>query len=314
MSMPQDPNQGFGNTPPPQQPPYGGPPRQDPYGPTSYGPPPQQPPYGSTGYGTPPQQPPYGPPPGYGAPPPGFEPAFSGPAGYQAPLAPLPLGEAIKQLPNQYIKVLTKLSVTTFNEELRKSSWDITVVQLAIMTTAAIIISLISALFVLASPTVNMAMSSAGVSSNMAQAMVALISATSIGGAFLNILFIPLSFFIGVGIQFLLAKAFKGEGTFLTQSYSVLLYQVPTAIIYYIISFLRFIPIAGIWIVDLVALATWIYQVVLNVFQIMAVHRLSGGKATAVVLIPFAVAIFFLLLCGLAFGALFVSAMHNMYR
>ncbi|HEV2660564.1 MAG TPA: hypothetical protein VGU68_08160, partial [Ktedonobacteraceae bacterium] len=132
---------GYGAQQPPysgQQPPYGAP--QSPYGAP-------QPPYGApqSPYGAPQQ--PYGAPPGYGAPPEGGEPAFSGPAGFQERLRPLPLNQAIRELPNQYKRVLTKPSASTFAEELRKASWDITFVQLLIMIVAGVVLGLITALF-----------------------------------------------------------------------------------------------------------------------------------------------------------------------
>ncbi len=138
----RDPNSGYGNPPygvPPQEPynqppnPYG-PPPQGPYGTPQgpYGPPPQGPynqpqgPYSAPPYGQP--QNPYGYPPQapYGVPPyqqPGY--------GYvPPPVAPLPLGEAIRQLPQQYIKILTKPSAATFAEEMGKAAWNIVWVQL----------------------------------------------------------------------------------------------------------------------------------------------------------------------------------------
>src|SRR5262249_6957399 len=98
--MSQDPNSSndpnpenpYGTPPPPNpyevpsQPPYGAPPPQNPYPvppPTGYGPPP---------YGMPPQG-------AYSAP--GYNPGQTD-YGYEAS-TPLPLGEAISQLPNQYI-------------------------------------------------------------------------------------------------------------------------------------------------------------------------------------------------------------------
>ena len=327
--MSQDANQGYGdntpssnqppyndNTPPSNQPPYGSPPpSQNPYGsPTNYGAPqnpyepPQNPygapqnPYNPPGYGAPPQ--------GYGAPPPGTEAAFSGPMGNQVRLRPLPLNEAIRQLPNQYIRVLTKPGATTFAEELPKASWDITLIQILIMVVVAIVLGLIRA--AITSATTNATLSSTGLSSANLQAFSSLIYATSFGSVFLSIISVPLTFFIGVGILFLLAKAFHGEGTFLTQSYTSLLYQVPIYVINSLFSLLGTIPIAGGIIVGLVSLVVFIYSIVLNVYQIMAVHRLSGGKATWVVLIPYIILFVLLLLCGIVAGAVIVSTVKNM--
>ena len=308
--MSQDANQGYGdNTPPSNQPPDGSPPpSQNPYGlpPTNYSTP--QNPYepAQTPYGAP--QNPYNTP-GYGAPPPGTEPAFSGPMGNQVRLRPLPLNEAIRQLPNQYIRVLTKPGATTFAEELPKSSWDITLIQILIMIIAAIVLGLIRA--AIASATTNAALSSAGLSSTNLQAFSSLIYATSFGSVFASIISVPLTFFIGVGILFLLAKAFHGEGTFLTQSYTSLLYQVPLYLINLVVSLIGVVPVAGGIIVGLVSLVVFIYSIVLNVYQIMAVHRLSGGKATWVVLIPYIVLFVLLLLCGIVAGAVIVSMLKN---
>lgn len=320
---PQPPT-GYGTTP---QNPYGAPPPQNPYEqpsqPSGYGgqQPPysgqqspygaQQPPYGApqSPYGAP--QPPYGAPPGYGAPPDGSEPAFSGPAGFQERLRPLPLNQAVRQLPNQYIRVLTKPSASTFAEELRKSSWDITFVQLLIMIGVGVVFGLITALFsgaLTSSYAVN-----SGLTGSSLQAYRSAVVATSFGSAFLRIILIPLYFFIGVGIQFLIAKAFKGQGTFLTQSYTTLLYQVPIYVISSLLGLLSLIPVAGIFIGIIIALAILVYSIVLNVFQIMATHRLSGGKAAAVVLIPYAVAVFLTLVCSIAFAALLVAALHNIH-
>jgi hypothetical protein len=130
------------------------------------------------------------------------------------------------------------------------------------------------------------------------------ILALSVGGSTFSIISIPVSFFILVGIQYLLAKAFQGQGRFLTQGYTTLLYQTPI----YIISFIfGLIPIFG----GLIGAVLYIYSIVLNVFAIMAVHRLSGGKATAVVLIPIVVLFLLLFLCVIAVAALFFAATRN---
>ncbi len=281
----QQPNSGYGN------PPYGSPP-QGPYGQPQgpYGPPPQGPygqpqgpygqpqgPYGAPPYGQP--QGPYGPPPQgpYGAPPyqqPGY--------GYAAPpAAPLPLGEAIRQLPQQYIKVLTKPSAATFAEEMGKAAWNIVWVQLLGLAVITAVFGYFARL--IGSSFIPTTMGSTTMSPAMQQA-------AAIGSSFGQIIGVPLGFFIGVGILYLIAKAFGGQGTFLAQGYTYLLFEVPLGTI---TALLGLLPILG----GLVAIAVGIYAIVLNIFSIMAVHRLSGGRASAVVLIPLAVV--FVLLCAL---------------
>ena len=318
--MSQDANQGYGeNTPPSQQPPYGSPPpSQNPYGPppTGYGTP--QNPYGApqnpyeasqNPYGAP--QNPYGGPPGYAAPAPGSEPAFSGPAGNQFRLRPLPLNDAIRQLSDQYRHVLTKPGAATFAEELPKASWDITLVQILIMIVVAVVLGIIRA--AITSALASTALSGSGLSPNLIRSFSSLAYATSFSGAFSSIITIPLGFFIGQGILFLIAKAFQGEGTFLTQGYTALLYQVPIYIINSLVAFLGIIPFAGGPIAGLIELALFVYSVVLNVYQIMAVHRLSGGKAAWVVLIPYIVLVVLFVLCAIAAGALILSVLRSMH-
>src|SRR2546430_15728922 len=90
---------------------------------------PMQNPYSA--YGTPPPaQNPYEQPSGYVMPP------YQEGAAYAAfaPQAPRPLGQAVQELPNQYIKVTTKPGAQSFAEEQGKASWDIIWVQLAFIT------------------------------------------------------------------------------------------------------------------------------------------------------------------------------------
>lgn len=264
----QPPNSGYGN------PPYGQP--QPPYGQPQQGQP--QPPYGQ------PQQPPYGPPPqgpygqpqapyGYGAPPQGPYGAPYQQPGYGMPpvqAAPLPLGEAIRQLPNQYIRVLTKPSAATFAAEQGKAAWNIVWVQL--LGIAVITAALVFLLFQLTLPGMLS-------NSNVPPSSIAAFEGVSLGVVLSFIVFVPIGFFIGTGIQYLIAKAFGGQGTFVAHGYGSLLYGAPIGIVSLL---LGLIPILG----SLAGSALSIYAIVLNVFMIMGVHRMSGGKATLVVLLP----------------------------
>jgi len=278
-SAPQNPYEGQGQPPSGADPysgygtpqnPYGAPP-QNPYA----SPPPQDP------SATPPQQ--YGTPPyqqgGYGY-------------GYAPPQqAPRSIGQAIQELPNQYIRVLTKPSVQTFAEEMGKADWAMVWIQLIIWALFGTIIGLIASALRLASSSL---IGTGGANFNSFLAL------TASGNTFAFIS-VPITFFILVGIQYLLAKAFKGEGNFLTQGYTTLLFEVPIYIISYL---LGLIPILG----GIAGFALLIYGWVLNVFAIMAVHRLSGGKAAAVVFIPIAVLLLLVFLCVIVLAAVFYAA------
>jgi hypothetical protein len=257
--MAWDPNQG--------QPSSG----QDPY--SGYGAP-QNP------YGTPPQNPYETPQNPYGTPPPN-EPGYG--AAYAIPTAtPLPLGEAIQQLPMQYLKVLSKPSADTFEEEMGKADWGIVWIQLMGYAVIASVLGYLSTLTNGGALTSTTTGSGGAISPAVVQAITA-------GTSFGSIIVVPISFFIGVGLVYLFAKLFGGQGKFLTQCYTTLLYTVPLGII---TSVIALIPVIGGFgsILNL-------YGIVLNIFSVMAVHRLTGGKATAAVLLP--VAILLLLFCVL---------------
>jgi hypothetical protein len=112
-------------------------------------------------------------------------------------------------------------------------------------------------------------------------------------------------FFARVGIRYLIAKAFRGQGTFLAQGYTNLLFAVPLGILSALVSW---VPLLG----GIVVLGVAAYTIVLRIFSIMAVHRLSGGKATAVVLIPLVVGILLILvLVAIVIGMLIaVGSIH----
>jgi hypothetical protein len=269
---PQTPYQGQG------QPGSGGP---EPY--SGYGTP-QNP------YASPPPQNPYGtPPPQYGAPP--YQQGGSG-YGYAPPQqAPRSIGQAIQDLPNQYIKVLTKPSAQTFAEEMGKADWGIVWVQLIGLAIIGTVFGLIGTAIGVAS---NPFTRTGTFNPNTFLAF-------TVSGSIFSIIAVPLGFFIIVGIQYLLAKAFQGQGTFLAQSYTRTLFDVPLGIARYV---LGIIPILG----GIIGFALSIYGIVLNIYSIMAVHRMSGGRATLVVLIPIIVLFALLFLCIFVFVVLILAA------
>jgi len=260
QEQPGNPNSGYGTPSNPYgapENPYGAP--QNPYG----TPPPPENPYATPAYGGP-----------YYQEAPGYIPP---------PSEPRPLGEAIRELPEQYVRVVTKPSPLTFAGEMGKARWDIVWIQLIGL---AIINMLLGYLGTLISP--NAYMPTTGTTSVSTATMQSIRSIT-LGITLSEIILIPAFFFLGMAILYGLAKAFGGQGRFVTQSYTYLLFDTPLGIISSIVSL---IPFAGL----LIAFIIGVYRIVLAIFSIMAVHRLSGGRATAVVLIPIGVAL--LLACG----------------
>lgn len=229
--------------------------------------------------------------------PPQFSGAFVSPQPmYAAPMAtPLPLGQALQQLPGQYVKVTTRPGAQSFAEEMGKAEWGIIWLQLVLYAAIAGALSYLDRQLHPITPADFATPNGSALSPDTVNLIVQATTYTSGFGTFLGVV---VGFFIFQGIGYGLAKLFNGQGTFLTQCYTALLFQVPLGILGALVGFIPILSIIG-------GLAINIYSLVLQVFSIMAVHRLSGGKATGVVLIPFAVVIF--LACCFVFVILAVA-------
>jgi len=105
----------------------------------------------------------------------------------------------------------------------------------------------------------------------------------------------PIGVLIDVGITYLLAKAFGGRGTFMTQTYTSLLWMVPLHILSAVVVF---VPFLG----PLAAFGLWIYGLFLNIFNIRAVHHLDGTRASLSVLLPIIAIVVLFLACGMTLG------------
>jgi len=224
---------------------------------------------------------------GYVGPQPG---AYYGPPPNDFPLppsAPLPLGTALRQLPRQYWRVLTKPKARTFLEEQGKAAWNIIWMQLLFLgiVESLVVLAVVFLEFFL----IQMLIPSSGLFSQAAPIVAAI-------GVAVCFVFVLISFFAGSGILYGIAKAFGGQGTFLSYAYSYSLVTIPIGMLSIV---LYIIPCLG----SLAVLAGAVYSVILLIFMTMGVMRLSGGKASAAVLIPIGTG--FVLLVG-AYVAYFV--------
>lgn len=168
---------------------------------------------------------------------------------------PLPLGRAIQELPAQYIKVLSRPSIRTFIEEKGKASWGIVWVQL-------IGLSIISAILIAVDYLVyppHLAAGSSGLSAASLQ-LVAILSAV-----IFTLVLTPVSFLAAGGIIYLIARIFRGKGTYLAQIYTTLLFGVPLVIVSYL---LLLVPVVGGWL----TYVPHIYSAILLILSLIAVH------------------------------------------
>jgi hypothetical protein len=95
---------------------------------------------------------------------------------------------------------------------------------------------------------------------------------------------VPVFFFAGVALQYMLSRALEGEGSFLEQVYTNLLFTVPIGIISGVL------PIVLVVVAPMTAsglnfteVLVGVYGIILNVLQIQAVHRMTREKSIAVV-------------------------------
>jgi len=174
------------------------------------------------------------------------------------------LGQAIRGLPGQYFKVLTRPSVKTFAEEKGKGGWGIIWVQFIGLGVIDAIISVVAIL--ISSASIGSIPNSGGLSQATLQT-VAIITAVV-----LQLVLTPVSFLFAGGILYLISRAFGGRGKFVEQIYVTLLFGVPLVILSTLLSL---IPGVGGWLLYV----PHIYSLLLIVRALIAVHRKSEGSA-----------------------------------
>jgi hypothetical protein len=172
-----------------------------------------------------------------------------------------PLKATLLQLPQHYFKALLRPSVNAFTQDKGQASWSLVWIQLlawAVLDAAlGVLVNLISR------PTTNTAF------------LRFFALATSYG----LVVLVPVLFFLLMGIVYLLSRYFGGQGTFLEQCNASLYIQAPLGIAS---KLLALIPGVGRILNSVLSL----YGIAIQVFAIMAAHRLNRGKAIATILIP----------------------------
>ena len=179
------------------------------------------------------------------------------------PTAPQPLGQAIRQLPTQYIKVLTKPSARTFAQEKGKATWSSIWLQLIAL---GLISAVLQTLGLLITPPVFSSAISGGLSQST------LLTITIVFLAIAEIILTPLSFFAAGAIIYGIARLVGGKGGYREQIYTTLLFGVPLVTVSYL---LFLIPAVGVWLIYV----PHIYSLVLLFISLKAVHYFGKGEA-----------------------------------
>ncbi|MBV9259403.1 MAG: YIP1 family protein [Ktedonobacteraceae bacterium] len=177
---------------------------------------------------------------------------------------PRSTGQAVRELPGQYFKVLTRPSVATFAEEKGKASWRINWLQFIGLGLIGAVLQSIGLL--ISPPNFSNMAGTAGISHTT------LLTITIVFLAIFELILTPVSFLAAGGILFLIAKAFGGNGIYREQIYTMLLFGVPLVIVSYLLSL---IPGPGAWLLYL----PHIYSLVLLILSLRAVHQFGRGKA-----------------------------------
>ena len=222
---------------------------------------------------------------------------------------PRSLGAASIRLPLLYLKALFTPSARFFAAEGERASWGLVWIQIILL----ILIPGLLAFFR------SLDLSSAARDATSSQAIGDLLSAltvsTTLVGIIAQILIVPLLFFFGLIVEFLIARAFRGQGRLVWQGHAALLYQVPLAIISSAIStiFLAIhLPLAvRLSLYPIINLALFIYGLFLNIMAIEGVHRLTRGRSTLVVIVTYAVFALIIMLLLIVLARAIVSALHT---
>lgn len=196
--------------------------------------------------------------------PPNFD---QGPPGY-GPTGPRPFGE----IPALWLKVF-QMNASFFSTEMHRASAGNTLIAVIISAVFSGITTGLSAIF-----------------GGVDQFLRAL-QFESFGGQIessagmvltyvcLGLFFAPLGFYIGNGLNFLVARLLGGQGEFTPQAYLFSLFGVPLGVV---VGVLGLVPCVG----PLVSFGISIFGLVLGIQAMQVVHRLSSGKAAVSVLWP----------------------------
>ncbi len=210
---------------------------------------------------------------------------------FKIPLqGPLPLGQAVKQLFKQYVRVFTSPSRATLAQELPKAAWNIVWVQLIAYAIFLMLPMSAFGIILVSGPAL------AGIlSQNKDLAWIGGLLALFLIAVIISpLIFIPLSFFTRLGIQYLTAKMLGGNGRLVEHGYAFALIDMPTKLLN-ILSFI--VPGLGL-------LALTVYEIILHILMVMTVHRISGVKATIVVFSPIILSILLVIviaICAILF-------------
>lgn len=195
-------------------------------------------------------------------------------------VSPRPFGE----VPGLWLRV-TQMTEEFFSQEAPRASGSGTFVSVLILVVISTICSVLSALI---STALGVSAVPFGYGSSDMPAMEDM--AAAMGGMTLYIACCGLvggviGFYTGSGLNYLGARIFGGDGSFVTQTYLQSLAAVPIGVVTSVLSVLSSIPYLGC-IFGLASLVVGVYSIVLSVRAIKVAHHLTTGRAVAAIFAP----------------------------
>jgi hypothetical protein len=183
------------------------------------------------------------------------------------------LSMILRTIPGQYVNVIMKPSIATFNKEQERASW------LAVLVHSLLLIAIVAALNWIAMLLPFAAFHTIGTTISSRLWLIALLP-PPLGSIVCTITI----FLIGAGTGYLLSKLCKGQGTFVAHVYLLLLSTVPLVTIGGIA---LLFPAPGVLIYPLLGLSgvLFAYRLALHSMIIVAIHHLKTAVAILIALI-----------------------------
>jgi hypothetical protein len=201
------------------------------------------------------------------------------------------------------MNAVTKPNVATYEAEIPKASWLRTLIGVAAVAIVSFIISLIAAGAASATfAPLRQQLIDRGYTGPDPFVMSA---GGGIGAAFWALIGTFISFFLGAGLLWLMAKMFGGTNSdFMTHSYLLSISYTPLRIISTVLSI---IPFVG----GLVLLVTYLYQIYSAGLAMQASQRMQPGRAQLAAFLPTVIGIVLGCLCFFVLIAAVVSIING---
>lgn len=201
---------------------------------------------------------------------------------YPAPEARNPL----RLLPKFYAEAIAKPHPQTFTRASEYARWNLVWLQVLLLVLIPLILSFIKNILRSTTTTVDTH------SSIFANFLSVLAVGASIAAIGLKIIFVPVLFFLGVTLQYAIARTLGGRGTYVGHAFSMLIYEVPLSIIGGILLIVVVaLHLPSVIFAPIITIALFFLGMFINIAAVQGVHHIQSGKATAAVLIPYILAV-----------------------